>query len=54
LKTRVGQPSDSTKYKNFVRKVEEGNSQEWIDMLRDLEEIWTQDSMAGGTDRPLQ
>ena len=51
LKTRVGQPSDATKYKKYVRKFEEGNSQEWIDMLRDLEEIWTQNSMTGGTDR---
>jgi hypothetical protein len=53
LKTRVGQPSDATKYKKYVRKFEEGNPQEWIDMLRDLEEIWTQNSMTGGTDRAL-
>ena len=51
LKTRVGQPSDATKYKKYVRKFEEGNPQEWIDMLRDLEEIWTQNSMTGDTDR---
>jgi hypothetical protein len=51
LKTRVGQPSDATKYKKYVRKFEEGNPQEWIDMMRDLEEIWTQNSMTGGTDR---
>jgi hypothetical protein len=51
LKTRVGRPSDVTKYKKYVRKLEEGNPQEWIDMLRDLEEIWTQNSMTGGTDR---
>jgi hypothetical protein len=51
LKTKVGQPSDATKYKKYVRKLEEGNPQEWIDMLRDLEEIWTQNSMTGGTDR---
>jgi hypothetical protein len=49
LKTRVGQPSDATKYKKYVRKFEEGNPQEWIDMLRDLKEIWTQNSMTGGT-----
>jgi hypothetical protein len=36
LKTRVGKPSDATKYKKFVRKFEEGSSQEWIDMLKDL------------------
>jgi len=51
LKTRVGQPSDATKYKKYVRKFEEGSPQEWIDMLKDLEEIWTQNSMTGGTDR---
>ena len=51
LKTRVGQPSESTKYKKYVRKFEEGSPQEWIDMLKDLEEIWTQNSMTGGTDR---
>ena len=51
LKTRVGQPSDATKYKKYVRTFEEGSPQEWIDMLKDLEEIWTQNSMTGGTDR---
>jgi hypothetical protein len=35
LKTRVGQPSDATKYKKYVRKFEEGNPQEWIE--RDLD-----------------
>jgi hypothetical protein len=51
LKTKVGQPSDATKYKKYVRKFEEGYPQEWIDVVRDLEEIWTQNSMIGGTDR---
>ena len=51
LKTRVGAPNDSTKYKKYVRKFEEGTPQEWIDLLRDLEEIWTQNSMNGGQDR---
>jgi hypothetical protein len=41
LKTRIGQPSDATKYKKYVRKFEEVNPQKWIDMLRDLKEIWT-------------
>jgi hypothetical protein len=50
LKTRVGQPSDTTKYKKYIRKFKEGNPQEWIEMLRDLEEIWTQNFMASGTD----
>jgi hypothetical protein len=39
LKTRVGQPSDATMYKKYIRKLKEGNPQEWIDMLKDLEEI---------------
>ena len=51
VKTRVGQPSGSTTYRKFVRKFEEGTPQQWIDLLKDLEEIWTQNSMTGGTDR---
>jgi hypothetical protein len=51
LKTRVGQPSDATKYKKYFRKFEEGNPQELIDMLRNLEEIWTQNYMTSGTNR---
>ena len=51
LKTRVGQPEHGTKYKKFVRKFEEGSPQEWIDLLKDLDEIWTQNSMNGGQDR---
>ena len=51
LKVRVGAPNNSTKYKKFVKKFEEGNPQEWIDLLKDLEEIWKQNSIEGGTDR---
>ena len=51
LKTRVGQPDNGTKYKKFVRKLEEGTPQQWIDLIRDMAEIWTQNSMNGGTDR---
>ena len=51
VKTRVGQPAGSTTYRKFVRKFEEGTPQQWIDLLKDLEEIWTQNSMTGGTDR---
>ena len=53
LKTRVGQPANSTKYKKYVRKFEEGTTQEWIDLLKDLDEIWTQNLMTGRTDRAL-
>jgi hypothetical protein len=51
IKTRVGQPAGGTTYRKFVRKFEEGTPQQWIDLLKDLEEIWTQNSMTGGTDR---
>lgn len=40
-----------TKYKKFVRKFEGGGPQEWIDLLEDLDEIWTQNIMNGGQDR---
>jgi hypothetical protein len=33
LKTRVGQPSDATKYKKYIKKFEEGNLKEWIDTI---------------------
>jgi hypothetical protein len=36
LKIRVGQPSDVTRYKKYVRKFEEGSTQEWIDMFKYL------------------
>jgi hypothetical protein len=51
LKTCVGQPASGTKYKKFVRKFEEGGPQEWIELLKDLDEIWSQNSMNGGQDR---
>jgi hypothetical protein len=51
LKTRVNQADTGTKYKKFVRKFEEGTAQQWIDLQRDLVEIWTQNSVNGGTDR---
>jgi hypothetical protein len=51
LKSRVGQPADSTKYKKHIRKFEEGTPQQWIDIMRDMTEVWTQNSVNGGTDR---
>ena len=51
LKTRVGGPAGGATYKKYVRKFEEGNPQEWIDVRQDIKEIWTQNSIAGGTDR---
>ena len=51
LKTRVGQPDAQSKYKKYVRKFEEGEPQQWINLKRDINEIWTQNSVNGGTDR---
>jgi hypothetical protein len=51
LKSRAGQPAGSTTYKKFVRVFEEGSPQQWIDLIRDLEEIWTQNSVNGPSDR---
>jgi hypothetical protein len=51
LMARVGQLATSTKYKKQVRKFEEGTPQQWIDLLCDLQEIWTQNSVNGGIDR---
>jgi hypothetical protein len=39
LKTRFGQLSDKTKDQKDVGKFEEVSLQEWIDILRDLDEI---------------
>jgi hypothetical protein len=51
LKVRAGQPAGSTNYKKFVRVFEEGTPQQWIDLVRDLEEIWIQNSVNGPSDR---
>jgi hypothetical protein len=51
LKSRSGQPAGSTTYKKFVRVFEEGTPQQWIDLIRDVEEIWTQNTLNGPTDR---
>jgi len=51
LKTRVGQATTGSKYKKHVRKFEDGSPQEWIDLMRDFEEIWTQNGMTSGQDQ---
>jgi hypothetical protein len=53
LKSRAGQPAGSTTYKKFVRVFKEGMPQQWINLIHDLEEIWTQNSVNGPTDRVL-
>jgi hypothetical protein len=47
----IGQSATATMYKKYVRKFEEGTPQMWIDLIRDITEIWTQNSMTGGMDR---
>jgi hypothetical protein len=47
LKSRAGQPAGLTTYKKFVRVFEEGAPQQWIDLIHDLKEIWTQNSVNG-------
>ena len=51
LKMQVGQGDVGTKYKKSVRIFEEENVQQWIDLLRDLKEIWRQNSISGGSDQ---
>ena len=51
LKTRVGQPAGGTTYKKHLRLFNEGEVQEWIDLVIAVQEVWTQNSIAGGADR---
>jgi hypothetical protein len=51
LRAGVNAPTGSTTYKKYNRKFEEGTAQEWIDLKRDIQEIWVQNTIRGGTDR---
>jgi hypothetical protein len=51
LRARVNAPAGSATYKKYIRKFEEGTAQEWIDIQRDIKEIWVQNTITGGTDR---
>ena len=51
LKAQEGQPDGATKYKKSKRKFEEGSPQQWIDLIKDLQEIWKQNSIKEGSDR---
>ena len=51
LNLKEGQNENSTKYKKSVRKFEEGSPQQWINLLKDLREIWKQNSIEGASDR---
>jgi hypothetical protein len=46
---KLGQLSDTTNYKEYVQKFETGSPQEWIESLKEFEEIWTQNATVGGT-----
>ena len=50
LKTRAGGSNSST-YKKFTCKFEMGDPYEWIELMKDIEKVWTQNSISGATDR---
>ena len=52
LKTKAGATAtNASKYKKFIRKFEEGSPQQWIDVLNDVKEIWTQNKVDQPRDR---
>jgi hypothetical protein len=51
LRLHVNAPAGSATYKKYIRKFEEGTAQEWIDLQRDINKIWVQNTITGGTDR---
>jgi hypothetical protein len=51
LKSPAWQSAGSTTYKKFVRVFVEGTSQQWINLICDVEEIWTQNTVNGSLDR---
>ena len=50
LKIRAAGANTST-YKKYIRKFEEGTPQEFIDLMKSLDEIWAQNSVTGAHDR---
>jgi hypothetical protein len=51
LKSRAGQPAGSMANKKFVHVFKEGMPQQWINLIRNVEEIWTQNSINSPLDR---
>ena len=51
LKARAGTPADAAKCKKNMCTFEEGTPQEWVNLIMDAKEIWTQNSINGMTDR---
>jgi hypothetical protein len=50
LESCAGQLARSMTYKKFVRVFKEGSPQQWINLIQDLEEIWTQNSVNNPSD----
>jgi len=51
LKARVGSAASDTKYKKYCRMFDDGTPQKWVELVHDVEEIWTQNSITRGSDR---
>ena len=53
LKNKAGDRASNShnSYKKYVRKFEEGTPEQWVMLMRDIEEIWTQNSISRGPDR---
>lgn len=51
LKTRAGTNASAPTYRKYIRVFEEGSPQEWIDLLKNLHEIWAQNSVNRAADR---
>ena len=51
LKAKAGSGASASTYKKFIRKFDEGSVQQWIDVLDDFDEIWTQNSVTNAKDR---
>ena len=51
LKLWAGAPDKSTTYKKAIRVFEEGSPQEWLELLKNVDEVWTQNTINGPTDR---
>ena len=51
LKIRAGSPKEAGTYKKDVLVFDEGTPQEWLDLIRDLNEVWQQNSISGPHDR---
>lgn len=51
LKAEAGGPATSSKYKKSLALFDEGSPQQWIDLQRDIMEVWTQNALATPEDR---